>query len=161
MNAVRQFSVIQLYEDHREKLKLSWVVAVGVDRQIELKEQSNYGADVVGHLNLIHPERLQVIGRAEHAWAQRVTVERLRQQVRELMAAKPPALIIADNLDIRPARLEVAPNSPVRQLEAVFGGDRLAAHLSLTPPGRFDIDAWRADGRFRDGRPDYRRFWCR
>jgi HPr kinase/phosphorylase len=73
MNARRQFSVAQLYEDHRDKLKLSWVIAVGVDRAIELKEQGYFGADVVGHLNLIHPERLQVIGRAEQAWGYRVT----------------------------------------------------------------------------------------
>ncbi|WP_291993719.1 HPr(Ser) kinase/phosphatase [Candidatus Accumulibacter sp. ACC003] len=102
MNAPRQFSVVQLYEDHRDKLKLAWVVAVGVDRHIELKEQSNYGADVVGHLNLIHPERLQVIGRAEQAWALRVTSERLRQQLRELIGARPPALILADGLEILP-----------------------------------------------------------
>ena len=48
MSVRRQFSVVQLYEDHREKLKLSWLVSVGVDRQIELKGQGNYGADVVG-----------------------------------------------------------------------------------------------------------------
>jgi len=103
MNARRQSSVAQLYEDHRDKLKLSWVIAVGVDRSIELKEQGYFGADVVGHLNLIHPERLQVIGRAEQAWGYRVTPERLRSQVKELMAARPPALIIADDLEILPA----------------------------------------------------------
>ncbi|HQC79899.1 MAG TPA: HPr(Ser) kinase/phosphatase [Accumulibacter sp.] len=102
MNAQRQFSVIQLYEDHRDKLKLSWVVAVGVDRQIKLRGQGNFGADFVGHLNVIHPERLQVIGRAEHAWAFRVTKERLRHQIKELMVAKPPALIVADNLELLP-----------------------------------------------------------
>ena len=103
MNARRQFSVARLYEDHRDRLKLSWLIAVGVDRQIELSEQGNYGADVVGHLNLIHPERLQVIGRAEHAWAARVSADRLRNQVRELMAARPPALILADDLEALPA----------------------------------------------------------
>jgi HPr kinase/phosphorylase len=99
MSTQRQFSVAQLYEDHRDKLKLSWVVAVGVDRQIELKEQGHFGADVVGHLNLIHPERLQVIGRAENAWGCRVTADRLRYQIKELMAARPPALIIADDVE--------------------------------------------------------------
>jgi len=143
MSALRQFSVIQLYEDHREKLKLSWVVAVGVDRQIALKEQSNYGADVVGHLNLIHPERLQVIGRAEHAWAQRVTVDRLRQQVRELMAARPPALIIADNLDIlaeirdacestqTPLFVSSKPCSAVIDLLRIYLSRRLAGSTSV------------------------------
>ncbi|HQO29115.1 MAG TPA: HPr kinase/phosphorylase, partial [Accumulibacter sp.] len=85
MNAPRQFSVAQLYEDHRDKLKLSWIVAVGTDRQIVLHGQGTFGADVVGHLNVIHPERLQVIGRAEYAWGARVTKERLRHQIKELL----------------------------------------------------------------------------
>jgi len=101
MSALRRFSVAQLYEDHRDKLKLSWVAAIGLDRQIELKQQGNYGADVVGHLNLIHPERLQVIGEAEQAWALR-NPDRLRHQIGDLMAAAPPALIVADSLECIP-----------------------------------------------------------
>ena len=101
MSALRRFSVAQLYEDHRDKLKLSWIAAIGLDRQIELKQQGNYGADVVGHLNLIHPERLQVIGEAEQAWALR-NPERLRHQIGDLMAAAPPALIVADGLECIP-----------------------------------------------------------
>lgn len=101
MSALRRFSVTQLYEDHRDKLKLSWITAIGLDRHIEIKQQGNYGADVVGHLNLIHPERLQVIGDAEQAWALR-NPERLRHQIDDLMAAAPPALIVADGLDCIP-----------------------------------------------------------
>jgi HPr kinase/phosphorylase len=143
MSAGRQFSVVQLYEDHRDKLKLSWVVAIGVDRQIELKEQGYFGADVVGHLNLIHPERLQVIGRAENAWGCRVTPDRLRYQVRELMAAKPPALIVADDVEILPAILEACestatplfvspkPCSVVIELLRIYLSRRLAGSTSV------------------------------
>lgn len=106
MNSQRRFSVAQLYEDHRDKLKLSWVAAMGHDRQIELKQHGNYGADIVGHLNLIHPERLQVIGEAEDAWALRVHPDRLRQQVADLMSAQPPAVIVADGLAVLPQIIE-------------------------------------------------------
>ena len=143
MSTQRQFSVAQLYEDHRDKLKLSWVVAVGVDRQIELKEQGHFGADVVGHLNLIHPERLQVIGRAENAWGCRVTADRLRYQIKELMAAKPPALIIADDVEILPAIHEACettstplfvspkPCSAVIELLRIYLSRRLAGTTSV------------------------------
>ena len=143
MSTQRQFSVAQLYEDHRDKLKLSWVVAVGVDRQIELKEQGHFGADVVGHLNLIHPERLQVIGRAENAWGCRVTADRLRFQIKELMAATPPALIIADDVEILPAIREACettstplfvspkPCSAVIELLRIYLSRRLAGTTSV------------------------------
>ena len=93
---MRQLSIAELYEDHREKLKLNWVAARNSDRRIVLKEQGNYGADVIGHLNLIHAERLQVIGQAEFDWATRVNAKRLTTQMSELLAEDPPGIICAD-----------------------------------------------------------------
>jgi HPr kinase/phosphorylase len=98
----RTMSITQLYEDHLEKLKLTWVAAVGVDRQVELKDQETYGPDVVGHLNLIYSQRVQVIGKAEQRWAEQAGLERWQRQIDDLMAANPPALIIADGLEIPP-----------------------------------------------------------
>ena len=72
MIATRTLSITQLYEDHLEKLKLTWVAAVGVERQVELKDMETFGPDVVGHLNLIYSHRVQVIGKAEQRWAERV-----------------------------------------------------------------------------------------
>ena len=103
---MRQLSIAELYEDHREKLKLNWVAARNSDRRIVLKEQGNYGADVIGHLNLIHAERLQVIGQAEFDWATRVNAKRLTTQMSELLAEDPPGIICADGLEVLPVILE-------------------------------------------------------
>ena len=72
MISTRKLSITQLYQDHLEKLKLTWVAAVGVERHVELKDMETYGPDVVGHLNLIYSHRVQVIGKAEQDWAARV-----------------------------------------------------------------------------------------
>ena len=103
----RVLSIIQLYEENLEKLKLTWVAAVGVERQIELKDQAIYGPDVVGHFNLIYSQRVQVIGKAEQQWADRVGADRWQRQIGDLMAAGPPALIIADGLEIPPTVREI------------------------------------------------------
>jgi len=103
----RTLSIIQLYEDHLEKLKLTWVAAVGVDRLVELKDQETYGPDVVGHLNLIYSQRVQVIGKAEQRWAEEVGADRWRRLINDLLAAKSPALIIADGLEIPEGTREV------------------------------------------------------
>ena len=100
MIATRALSITQLYEDHLDKLKLTWVAAVGVERLVELKDLEMYGPDVVGHLNLIYSQRVQVIGKAEKHWADRVGEARWHRQMEDLMASGPPALIIADGLDI-------------------------------------------------------------
>ena len=102
MIATRKLSITQLYQDHLEKLKLAWVAAVGVERHVELKDMETYGPDVVGHLNLIYSHRVQVIGQAEKNWAERVGEERWRRQLEDLMACEPPALIMADDLELMP-----------------------------------------------------------
>lgn len=103
----RTLSIAQLYEDNLEKLKLTWVAAVGVEREVELKDQEIYGPDVVGHLNLIYSHRVQVIGKAELRWADRVGPKRWQRQIDDLIAARPPALIIADDLETPPRALEI------------------------------------------------------
>ncbi len=107
MNTPRTLSITQLYEDHIEKLKLTWVAAEGVERHVELKDQEVFGPDVVGHLNLIYSHRVQVIGKAEQRWLEDAGVERWCRQIDDLMASKPPALIIADGLDIPPGVREI------------------------------------------------------
>ncbi len=95
---MRHISLVQLYKDNREKLMLSWLQGEDNDRRIEIKESNNYGADVVGHINIIHPERLQVMGKAEYDWAFRIGERRFGQMLNDLLAAQPPAVIVADGL---------------------------------------------------------------
>ena len=91
-------SLNQLYEDNREKLLLNWVAGQRIDRRIEIKGSYNYGADVVGHINVIHPERLQVMGQAEYDWAMRIGERRFTHQFQEFLQAEAPAVIVADGL---------------------------------------------------------------
>ncbi len=107
MQATRKLSITQLYQDHQEKLKLTWVAAVGVERHVELKDMETYGPDVVGHLNLIYSHRVQVIGKAEQDWAARVGMDRWHRQIDDLMACEPPAMIIADDLEPMPGLLDI------------------------------------------------------
>ena len=98
---MRKISIAQLFEDHRERLALEWVAALGSERFIDLKRRgNNYGADLVGHLNVIHPERLQVIGFAEQAWLTKANPERLKNQMQDMFAAEPPAVIVAEGLEV-------------------------------------------------------------
>lgn len=108
---MRHISLVQLYEDNREKLLLNWVLAQQSDRRIEIKLSNNYGADVVGHVNVIHPERLQVMGQAEYDWAMRIGERRFAQMFQDLLSAQPPAVIIADGLTPPDAVVEACKSS--------------------------------------------------
>ncbi len=60
--------------------------------------QRTSAADMVGHLNLIHPGRIQVFGHEEVAYYARLDNARRTSRTSELMDGKPPALVIAEDL---------------------------------------------------------------
>lgn len=140
---MRHISLVQLYEDNREKLLLSWMVSHQADTNIEIKLSNNYGADVVGHINIIHPERLQVMGQAEYDWANRIGERRFGQMFHDLLGAGPPAVIVADGLvppkllvetctaTNTPLILSPKPCSAVIDLLRIYLSARLADTLNL------------------------------
>lgn len=140
---MRHISLTQLYDDNREKLLLSWVIGQQTERRIEIKLSNNYGADVVGHINIIHPERLQVLGFAEYEWAERIGERRFGQMFTDLLNAQPPAVIVADGLvppDLvadactqsgTPLILSPRPCSAVIDLLRIYLSARLADTVNL------------------------------
>lgn len=93
-----QVNVTQLHEDNRDALALAWVA--GRDGSTVVRREAAASAALVGHLNLTHPNSIQVIG-AYEAGALPGLAERL-------FAAPPAALIVADGVPVPPAVLEGA-----------------------------------------------------
>ncbi len=103
---MRQASVAQLFEYHRERLQLLRVSG-NLDAPIAVNQLHASPADLVGHLNLIHPDRIQVIGAPEVNWAAKQHAVRVSRHVEEIIAARPPAFIVADGCAI-PANVREA-----------------------------------------------------
>jgi HPr kinase/phosphorylase len=95
----RQLIVAQLYERNRESLQLSWLCG-SMARSMSVTDDNVSPADLVGHLNLMHPERLQVIGAPEIAWAQKQDPTKVAHHMHEIFVAQPPAIIVADGCEI-------------------------------------------------------------
>ena len=96
---MRQTSVARLYKAHRESLNLSHVSG-RLDARLAVGDEQIWPADLVGHLNLIHPTRLQILGTAELAWAQRQSNEKVARHLNEILSARPPAIIVADCCEV-------------------------------------------------------------
>ncbi len=91
-------TIQQLYDENRESLQLGWFAGFpGGERLISGDTAS--AADQVGHLNLIHPGRIQVFGHQEINYYQRLKPESRAYQIEELISGGPPALIIAQGLE--------------------------------------------------------------
>ena len=96
---MRQASVAQLFDYHRERLQLLRVSG-NLDAPIVINPLHASPADLAGHLNLIHPDRIQVIGAPEINWATRQHAVRVSRHMEEIIAAHPPAIIVADGCAI-------------------------------------------------------------
>src|SRR5690606_40256896 len=91
-------SIQQLYDDNRESLQLGWFAGFpGGERQI--LGDATSAADQVGHLNLIHPGRIQLFGHQEIEYYKRLSPAARKQQTEELVAGEPPAFVIAQGLE--------------------------------------------------------------
>ena len=97
-------TIQRLYDDNRERLDLGWFAGfAGAERLISGDAAS--AADQVGHLNLIHPGRIQVFGHQETDYYQRLSQVSRRFQTDELVNGEPPAFIIAQGLTTPPELL--------------------------------------------------------
>jgi len=100
--AVGQLIVAQLFEKNRERLQLTWVGGT-LNRPIEVNRDDVSPADLIGHLNLIHPERVQVLGSPEIIWYKRhlnLGDGKGHHIFLQIIEAHPPAIIVADGCDV-------------------------------------------------------------
>ncbi|MGZ5202099.1 MAG: HPr(Ser) kinase/phosphatase [Telluria sp.] len=99
-------TIQRLFDDNRESLQLGWFAGFpGGERLISGDAVS--AADQVGHLNLIHPGRIQVFGHQELNYYQRLKPSTRSHVIGELIAGGPPALIIAQGLETPPDILAI------------------------------------------------------
>lgn len=93
-------TIATLFNDVSERLELKW--RAGQDGAFRIISKSrSASADLVGHLNLIHSSRIQVIGNAESTYFERLaSLEKRLEFLNEFLAyGEPPAIMIGDALE--------------------------------------------------------------
>ena len=102
-------SIARLFEDNRTKLRLEWVAGrSGADKELnsELTKDSSKG--LIGHLNLIHPNLIQVVGASEAAYLRSLDPDNCRSV---LAATKELACFIIAGVEETPAPLAAVAES--------------------------------------------------
>ena len=94
-----RLSVQQLFDERRERLALAWAAGTaGATREFTGEALQKDGVGLIGHLNLIHPNRLHVLGGPEVRYYLRLEPGRRLYYARELIGGGPIGLIIAEGL---------------------------------------------------------------
>ncbi|HET7364739.1 MAG TPA: HPr(Ser) kinase/phosphatase [Burkholderiales bacterium] len=93
-----QVNVARLHEDNREALSLAWVA--GRDGGTAVRRDAVAAASLIGHLNLTHPNSIQVVGAYEAGI--------VAGYIDRLLESRPAAVIIADGVAPPAALVEAA-----------------------------------------------------
>jgi HPr kinase/phosphorylase len=93
-------TIRDLFEVMRERLSLQWVAGRGGDlRSLRGDFPGAAGQTLVGPLNCIHPNRLQVIGHAEQVYLAGLADRELADFMDTLLCGEPAALVVADAIE--------------------------------------------------------------
>lgn len=133
MPLLTELTIQKIYDDNRDSMQLGWFAGFsGGDKQITGDATSS--ADQVGHLNLIHPGRIQVLGHQEIEYYRRISPNSRANLLKELVAGAPPALMVARGLDAPPEFLTVCDDNNIplfsTPLPAAQAIDFLRVYLS-------------------------------
>jgi len=93
-----QVNVARLHDDNREALSLAWIA--GREGGTAVRREAARAASLIGHLNLTHPNSIQVIGAYEAGT--------VADHVERLFRAAPAAVIVADGVAAPQALVDVA-----------------------------------------------------
>ena len=115
-----QVNVARLHEDNREALSLAWVAAR--EGGTAVRREAATAAALIGHLNLTHPNSIQVIGAYEAGI--------VAGYVERLLESHPAAVIIADGVAPPPALVEAATRTQTPLFTSPLAAPRVIEKLA-------------------------------
>jgi len=131
----RSLTVNQLFESHAEKLALEWVAGrAGQAREIQFSPdavgESGYaGMPMVGHLNLIQPSRVQVLGCTELDYLESLGKNSYHDALTKLFDEVPAFVIVADGATPTDELRQRAEQASIALFSSTLKSDKLIDHL--------------------------------
>lgn len=97
METVSVVSIDKLFQDNVESLNLSWLAGHdGNTRALNSESLHKSTQAPVGHLNLIHPNRIQVVGNPEMDYLRKLSSGSLQEKMDHLFTQDLAAVVFAD-----------------------------------------------------------------
>jgi HPr kinase/phosphorylase len=105
---IRQVSVGKFFADNEARLDLSWLAGrQGGNRVLTGDAALKPTIGQVGHMNFIHPFRIQILGAAEMAWLRALTDDERRESITLLFTPELVAIIVANGEEVLPLLSEL------------------------------------------------------
>lgn len=141
MDQLNHVSVETLFRDLAEQLQLRWLAGRGgAGRTLSSETVQKPTLALIGHLNFVHPNRVQVLGCSEMNYLRGLSEDGLADAIRNLFSTELAAIVIAND-ETAPAALQEAAERTVTPLLASplaspilmsYLGHYLTQHLAET-----------------------------
>ena len=119
-----------LYNSQREKLGLCWISGEHLQEQIaHSTEDSPAEISMVGHLNLINPHRVQVLGRQELEYLENLKKNSRKDTITRLFSGQSTVIIFANELPAPDDLVSAAQTSRIPVLSAKLPSDETVSNL--------------------------------
>lgn len=128
-------SVKTLFEVHRDKLTLEFVAgSTGEDRFIQFDDSELAAENVpdvsfVGHMNFIHPHRIQIIGSRETQYLDSLDELERAQSLVRLYDGDPLCIIVANSIPVADDLIDHSTRSGVPLFRSLQNSQFLVNHL--------------------------------
>lgn len=120
-----------LFNAYHQRLGLSWLSKVkGEDLLFPPLKDEEDNRSLIGHLNFIHPHRIQVIGRSELQYLEALKKNTYQDSLKQLFSGDTLLVILAENLSPPEALLNEAEQRQVPVIGSPRSSHRLIADIS-------------------------------
>ncbi len=123
-------TVEALFRDMAEQLGLAWVAGRdGGMRTLSSETIQKPTLALIGHLNFIHPNRVQVLGCAEMDYLRGLSAAGLADAIAHLFSTELAAIVVANGEAVPVALLDAAAQSQTPLFTSPLAGPVLMSHL--------------------------------
>lgn len=123
-------TIEDLHQRLGARLQLRWLTAQsGPPRPLRGEERTTAGQSLVGSLNFIHPNRIQVIGQAELRYLADLGQIAHAEALAQLFAGRPAGVVFADDIEPEPMFFAWAERSETPLLASPLGDGELIRQL--------------------------------
>jgi HPr kinase/phosphorylase len=124
-------SVQALYEASARPLGLNWLAGLGGgSKRLEGETVQKPTLALIGHLNFVHPNRVQVLGCAEMDYLRKLTPAALTEAIDHLFSTELAAVVIANGESVPDSLKNAAERTQTPLFTSPLQSPTLMAHLS-------------------------------
>jgi len=130
MGSLTTVTVAALFRDVAEQFQLQWLAGLGGGkRHLSSETIQKPTLALIGHLNFVHPNRVQVLGCAEMDYLRGLSEDGLAGAINHLFSTELAAIIVSNNETVPPLLIEGANRTETPLFTSPQASPLLMAHL--------------------------------